>query len=272
MFTQEQIQALQEKLDSSKVKTKPDSSKSLYLRSSYVLEQANKIFGYDGWGYEVISIEFMEAVRKSGEIAGAYKSLVKVWVKGCDFHRTDVGFGICATNSPEAHETAFKAAATDGVKRALRTFGDQFGLSLYDPEDVEEIKQEQRQAARPAQAQPSQRLAATAQIRQPEPAKTAPAPNANSAISKAQFAAWIREIWELPENAQEELIEAMGMVATKIGCPVTLSEQADKWLKAGNADPWRELLRRYVQAENKAMTGFKWAWNETEKQPELIPF
>jgi recombination DNA repair RAD52 pathway protein len=34
--------------------------------------------------------------------------------------------------SPQSHETAIKGAVTDGIKRALRSFGDQFGASLYD--------------------------------------------------------------------------------------------------------------------------------------------
>ena len=36
-----------------------------------------------------------------------------------------------ADESADGHETAYKGAVTDGLKRALRTFGDQFGNSLY---------------------------------------------------------------------------------------------------------------------------------------------
>jgi hypothetical protein len=54
--------------------------------------------------------------------------------------REDVGVGIPATPrgeapSPDATETAVKAAVTDALKRALRTFGNAFGNSLYAKDD-----------------------------------------------------------------------------------------------------------------------------------------
>ena len=36
-----------------------------------------------------------------------------------------------------AHESAIKEAETDATKRALMTFGNQFGLALYDKEQRE---------------------------------------------------------------------------------------------------------------------------------------
>ncbi len=40
----------------------------------------------------------------------------------------------CATTPGEAHESAIKEAETDATKRALTTFGNPFGLALYDKE------------------------------------------------------------------------------------------------------------------------------------------
>ena len=45
--------------------------------------------------------------------------------------RTDVGFHPVTDESAEGHETAFKGAVTDALKRALRSFGDRFGNGLY---------------------------------------------------------------------------------------------------------------------------------------------
>ena len=42
-----------------------------------------------------------------------------------------VGHGSGATLG-EAHESALKEAETDAMKRALATFGNRFGLALYD--------------------------------------------------------------------------------------------------------------------------------------------
>ena len=41
-----------------------------------------------------------------------------------------------APNSGKAHELALKGAETDATKRALATFGNPFGLALYDREQV----------------------------------------------------------------------------------------------------------------------------------------
>ena len=47
--------------------------------------------------------------------------------------RQDVGFGTgVARNLDDAHENSAKEAVTDALKRSLRSFGNQFGNSLYD--------------------------------------------------------------------------------------------------------------------------------------------
>ena len=42
-----------------------------------------------------------------------------------------MGFHVVAEDTGEGHETAFKGCVTDGLKRALRSFGEQLGNSLY---------------------------------------------------------------------------------------------------------------------------------------------
>ena len=41
-----------------------------------------------------------------------------------------MGFRVVAEESAQGHETAYKGAVTDGLKRALRTLGAQFGNDL----------------------------------------------------------------------------------------------------------------------------------------------
>ena len=49
--------------------------------------------------------------------------------------REGCGSGNAKAPTPgEAHELALKAAETDATKRALATFGNPFGLALYDRE------------------------------------------------------------------------------------------------------------------------------------------
>ncbi len=61
----------------------------------------------------------------------AYTCIITVTVG--DVVREDVGFGSgFAKKIGDAVEGATKEAATDALKRALRTFGNAFGLALYD--------------------------------------------------------------------------------------------------------------------------------------------
>ena len=107
-----------------------------YLEGRIAIEQANRILGFGGWGYDVIG----EVVLREGESVDektgeakpwrAYAATVRVTVPGSQ-PRTDVGFQAVAEETVEGHETAHKGAVTDALKRALRSYGDQFGNALY---------------------------------------------------------------------------------------------------------------------------------------------
>ena len=107
-----------------------------YIEGHTVIDQANRIFGFGGWGYEVagdVTLRRIESVNTStGEVkvSYAYSAPVRVTVNGAP-PRTDLGFHIVTDDNPEGHETAAKGAVTDGLKRALRSFGDRFGNGLY---------------------------------------------------------------------------------------------------------------------------------------------
>ena len=66
--------------------------------------------------------------------------------------REDVGFGTgIAKTLADAHEGGAKEAVTDAIKRTLRSFGNQFGNSLYDKSRQHQNNQMQNQ--QPAQIQ-----------------------------------------------------------------------------------------------------------------------
>ncbi len=110
-----------------------------YIEGHVAIAEANRIFGHGGWGYEVVgevALREMETVdAETGELTTirAYSAPVRVTVPGAPA-RTDVGFHAVADESAEGHETACKGAVTDGMKRALRSFGDRFGNGLYGPQ------------------------------------------------------------------------------------------------------------------------------------------
>ena len=107
-----------------------------YLEGRTAIDQANRILGYAGWGYELVgdvALREGESVDpRTGEAKPwrAYAATVRVTVPGSQ-PRTDVGFQAVADDTVEGHETAFKGAVTDALKRALRSYGGQFGNSLY---------------------------------------------------------------------------------------------------------------------------------------------
>ncbi len=137
MFTPEQIEALKQPLSGERVKQRRQSGRLVsYLEGYDVIDSANELFGFDGWSYSVLDVQYV----RMGDI-GFYQATIKVQVGSVE--RTDVGFCDVAFQRDrgldsaiaDAFGTAMKGAVTDGLKRALRTFGNQFGNSLYDKDD-----------------------------------------------------------------------------------------------------------------------------------------
>ena len=107
-----------------------------YLEGHVVIEQANRIFGFGGWGYELagdVTLRRVETVdTQTGEVKVSlgYSAPVRVTVAGA-LPRTDLGVHPVAEDTLDGHDTAMKGAVTDGMKRAFRSFGVQFGNGFY---------------------------------------------------------------------------------------------------------------------------------------------
>ena len=107
-----------------------------YLEGHAVIDQANLIFGYGGWGYELagdVTLRRIETVNpQTGEVKveQGYSAPVRVSVAGA-LPRTDIGVHPVTEDNFDGHDTAMKAAVTDGMKRAFRSFGVQFGNGFY---------------------------------------------------------------------------------------------------------------------------------------------
>ena len=107
-----------------------------YLEGHAVIDQANLIFGYGGWGYELagdVTLRQIETVNpQTGEVKveQGYSAPVRVSVAGA-LPRTDLGVHPVTEDNFDGHDTAMKAAVTDGMKRAFRSFGVQFGNGFY---------------------------------------------------------------------------------------------------------------------------------------------
>jgi DNA recombination protein Rad52 len=138
MFSPEQIAMLQAPLDPRHVKPPPQGKYGEYVDGHHVVSEANRIFGFDGWAYEITMLVMCSRVecndsRGNPQVRVGYRCTVKATVAGVTREGAAVGTGMAKPeNEADAHESAVKEAETDALKRALRSFGNTFGLALYD--------------------------------------------------------------------------------------------------------------------------------------------
>ena len=147
-FSAEQITALSAPLDRAKVRQREQGrSQVSYLEGWQVIAEANRIFGFDGWQRQTIAVRCVaQAERLIGRDQKpgwgvTYTARVRVTVTAGDLmplvrEGSGAGHGIDA-DLGQAHESALKEAETDAMKRALMTFGNPFGLALYDKQQRE---------------------------------------------------------------------------------------------------------------------------------------
>jgi hypothetical protein len=137
-FSEAQVRLLSSKLNEKVVKTRQDRGKTLsYIEGWYAIAEANRVFGFEGWDRETVVAECIWQEVKREPKACAYAARVRIRVRAGESivcrEGSGVGHGTGATLG-EAHESALKEAETDATKRALATFGNLFGLALYDKE------------------------------------------------------------------------------------------------------------------------------------------
>lgn len=137
MIDEKAIAELQKPLDPKHVASRQQGGGDVqYIEGWHAIAEANRIFGFDGWTRETVEISQLgDPYEVNGKWRVNYRAKVRVEVasefstivrEGCGFGQgidKDVG---------QAHESALKEAETDAMKRALMTFGNPFGLALYD--------------------------------------------------------------------------------------------------------------------------------------------
>jgi DNA recombination protein Rad52 len=139
-FTDEQTRQLKAKLNAKHVKTRHSNGAVLhYIEGWHAIAEANRIFGFDGWDRETLSSTCVWSGSSRGEHTIAYTARVRISVRAGEeiVVREGSGTGEARALSPgQAHELALKSAETDATKRALASFGNAFGLALYDREQA----------------------------------------------------------------------------------------------------------------------------------------
>ena len=122
------------------VKTRNANGTDLhYVEGWHVIAEANRIFGYDAWDRRTLASRCVWSGASGAYHAAAYTAKVRVSVRAGDITIVREGSGTGEGKAPtpgQAHELALKGAETDATKRALATFGNPFGLALYDREQI----------------------------------------------------------------------------------------------------------------------------------------
>lgn len=137
MFTQEQIGFLSAPLDKANVKSRSQAGRELsYIEAWHAIAEANRIFGFDCWDRETVELRQLGEPRQTGDKwRVGYSARVRISVYAGErlITREGCGFGSGIDKDvDQAHESALKEAESDAMKRALMTFGNPFGLALYD--------------------------------------------------------------------------------------------------------------------------------------------
>jgi len=141
-FSEKQKAELAAPLNRANVKSRSQSGRTLsYIEGWKAIEEANRIFGFDGWTRETIDIKCVSekqrdiGASKTPGFGVSYTAKVRINVNGVTRDGIGAGHGI-DRDLGQAHESAIKEAETDAMKRALMTFGNPFGLALYDKEQT----------------------------------------------------------------------------------------------------------------------------------------
>jgi len=196
-FSPEQQAALAAPLDRAKVRQREQGrGKVAYLEGWQVIAEANRIFGFDGWQRQTVAMRCVAQAERSigrDQKTGwgvTYTARVRVTVTAGGRaplirEGSGAGHGI-DMDLGQAHESALKEAETDAMKRALMTFGNPFGLALYDKQQREVIGSG---GAPASSGRPASRPATAPQPNGRPPAAQGPTPSASTQHRAASTAA-----------------------------------------------------------------------------------
>jgi DNA recombination protein Rad52 len=254
-FSPEQLAALSAPLDRANVRQREQGrSRVSYLEGWQVIAEANRIFGFDGWQRQTIAVRCVaQAERLIGRDQKpgwgvTYTARVRVTVTAGGLvplvrEGSGAGHGIDA-DLGQAHESALKEAETDAMKRALMTFGNPFGLALYDKRqrEVTSSAAQERPAVQPRQAQPAaQHQARASTPAEPSAQAAAPASQQDPGLLPLD-AATIRTLHGAIRQLPRPLLEALTQGFRKrFSIPEEATTIADRILQKRHHD-WIEAF------------------------------
>lgn len=116
--------------------------KFTYLEAWDVKAHLIRIFGFGGWNWNVTAAELaFEDKTDKGTWNVGYKVIGNLTIpclEYCSYTEAAVGSATLGQRG-EAHDMAIKTAESDALKRAAINLGTQFGLSLYNNGQLEDV-------------------------------------------------------------------------------------------------------------------------------------
>ena len=234
----EVFEKLNQPLDESAIKHREQGGRTFsYIEGWYARDQANRIFGYDGWSSETLSLEQVAQYTQQdryGKEQFVVTYVAKVRVHALGVYRDGTGAATSHSSSlGEAIENAAKSAETDAIKRALASFGPQFGLHLYKGEE-ENVERE----AEPGMG------AATPQKQKPASSSDKPTVKNHNAKASERQVGYIYTLMKgvkIPEQHRKPFLEYL-----TAGEPLTKGE-ASKIIDLFKNGEYKDLWQAYAQ-------------------------
>lgn len=120
-----------------------------YIEGWKAVGLANEIFGFNGWSHTVRSCDVDFCDYQGGRFFVGVSAIIRVTLRDGSFHE-DQGYGVSEGMRSKALsiEKARKEAITDGLKRALKSYGNALGNCLSDKDYVKYLSTKFRPPSR----------------------------------------------------------------------------------------------------------------------------
>ncbi|KAK0449852.1 Rad52/22 double-strand break repair protein, partial [Desarmillaria tabescens] len=139
-------QKLTQKLGPEYISTRPGPGggpKLTYAEGWKIINLANEVFGFDGWSSSIVtmSTDFLDFDETTRRYSIGITAVVRVTLVASGSFHEDVGYGMVENTKSKGQglDKCKKEAVTDGLKRALRNFGNLLGNCLYDKGYAQEV-------------------------------------------------------------------------------------------------------------------------------------
>lgn len=148
MWTAQEIATIASRLDKQlgpeyiSARAGPGGQRVHYLTAEKCITLANEVFGFNGWSSSIqnIQVDFADENPQTQRVSIGLSVIVRVTLRDGTYHE-DIGYGSIenAKGKAMAFEKAKKEGTTDGLKRALRSFGNVLGNCIYDQDYVRQV-------------------------------------------------------------------------------------------------------------------------------------